>query len=303
MEYRHHGRDSLCGAVFLFLKSIDFCGFNSKKPMLYVVFSQDAMSLYEQKHWGHIERELRNKISEQCTAHKSAFCAEELEKCMDELSRYSPRLISHDRKIIYQEALGIMLWCDKSDGQTRSTEVLATVMTAIYYAKLLKRDITFAEREISKDEKKMEAVGMEEKERKVREGGLKTAKFQSSWVAKLLNKDYNQKWIDGMWEAALAGAIKEMLVDKLLTPSRRTKTLCQLLGELQSVGVYDGIPADLANLLKDGFNGRGACRGRESSPSVGTLKDYIRKRFDDMPEIGKWVKEYVASHDPKQSAE
>lgn len=270
------------------------------RPELYMGYGQNYLEKYELNHWAKRQREWRNELSEYVATHKKEFYVKQLNRCLDALSEHKPYIVSNDRKSIYKEALGVVLWRDHSYEQTQALDILAQVRSAKFFSELLDKPLVFLDREITEEEMEQHPeLRKENKVQTVKQGNLPYIKIQCSWMKDYLNTGYTTHWVDRFWDDAMRGEQKLAFMKKLSTPKKRNKTVCQVLGELQECRVFKGEPIHIATIIKEGVDGKEETRSlryKEQLPTRATLKDYARKGVDDVVEIHDWIVKYVGEH-------
>lgn len=281
------------------LLSLDAALHPTDKPDLYINYSQRYQQHYELNHWAKQQREWRNAMSNYATAHKKDFFRKNLRKSLDALKDYKPYIVSEDRSSMYEEALGVVLWHDATIEQTEALMILSHVRSAKYFADLLNEPIVMLDREMTEEERQIPEMQQKQNLQKVQQKGLPYIKDVCSCLSANFNKGYTKAWVDKFWDDALSGEQRESFSKKLTTAKKRNKTVCQVLGELQDAGVFNGQPSDIAKSVKEKVDRKKNERRwnyKEQLPSEATLKDYARKGVDDVLEIHDWIVAYVSSN-------
>ena len=281
------------------LLSLDAALHPTDKPDLYIKYSQRYQQHYELNHWAKQQREWRNAMSNYATAHKKDFFRKNLRKSLDALKDCKPYVVSEDRTSMYEEALGVVLWRDASDEQTEALTILSHVRSAKYFADLLNEPIVMLDREMTEEERQIPEMQQKQDLQKVQQKGLPLIKDVCSCMSANFNKGYSVAWVNKFWDDALSGEQRDAFSKKMSTQKKRNKTICQVLGDLQDAGVFNGQTADIARSVKEKVDGRKNERKwnyKEQLPSEATLKDYARKGVDDVAAVHQWIVDYVAGH-------
>lgn len=260
-----------------------------ENPEMYADYGKRELIQYEKFYWGKRQRQIRNEIATHVVhAHAIEYYTQHHSEYVALLKSVWPTSINTEKLHIYYEALGKCLWEFNHDPSADYSinEVMGIVKTIIFFGSKATIDTVMLDSEPTPEEAETEAVQTLTLLETIRQNQLPSAIYFTNRCSEFYAEEYDEVWIRKLWNAALADEEISPILCKKLKGKGKNKAVCQMVGELQMRGVIDSSQCKNDELYTSlGLN----------RPDKSSILDYIRKGFNDSPELHEWVANYAPS--------
>ncbi len=261
-------------------------------PGKYAGYYQDMLREYDLNHWMEKRHEWEHWIAGRTSKSIKQFCESKLQTLLDKLEAYDDcNIISKDHTTIYQEAVGIKLWNDDTDGQKEAADILYYVRSALYLAEQCKKPLKQMESE-PMEEELQETASQQEQATAARPvptispENLEEIKMHYKKLERFLINGHTHEWIERFFDNMSINNIENQLNGRKIY-----KPACHILGDLCRSKVYADSTTQLAKEIRCSFGNSNNRNGQ--LPSLESLARYIRQGLDNNEELHTWIENYV----------